>query len=204
MKSSVWTQIRVFRLTLGCLSLLLFMTACGYHWTSADELRTMTVPFVVGDEDGLLTAELVRSLSTASQVRIVPDGRYRLEVSIVHDQVDPLGFRRDPQEVRGKVRKDLVQNEARKTIDANVTLIDSENLRPVIGPLKVSAYVDFDYVDGDCLQDLQFKNARGEKIIVLPFSLGQLESQESALEAAQRPLYRSLSQKIVDVISAQW
>lgn len=74
----------------------------------------------------------------------------------------------------------------------------------MLGPLRFMADVDYDYVDGDSLQDLQFQNAEGQHLIVLPFSLGQLEPQEAAHEAAQKPIYQKLSQKIVDAISAQW
>jgi hypothetical protein len=33
------------------------------------------------------------------------EGRYRLEVTIVQDTIDPLGYRRDPQKINGKIRK---------------------------------------------------------------------------------------------------
>jgi len=183
--------------------LLLILSGCSYRW-AADEGRTMSIPFVQGDEDGTLTAELIRSFDSAGPVRVGSDGRYRLDVAIVREQVDSLGFRRDPQEIRGKIHKDLVQNEVRKTMTVEVALFENGKKDPILGPFLLSSYVDMDYVDGDSLPDLQFQNAKGVKTTVLPFSLGQLESQESAIEAAQRPLYKSLSQKIVDVISSQW
>lgn len=126
------------------------------------------------------------------------DGRNRLEVTVVRSSFDPLGYRSDKQLIHGKKEKHLTQNEERETLSVDVTLID-ENGVALFGPTRVCAYVDYDYVDGDSSRDLRF-SSNGEKYVVLPFSLGQLESQESAQEAAQKPLYRKISQKIVDLI----
>jgi hypothetical protein len=186
-------------------SILFFLlTGCGYRWACHEGDRTITIPYIAGDEDGAFTAELIRSFSAASALDVVSDGRYFLDVKVVQEEIDTLGFRRDPQKVRGKLRKNLIQNEARKTLFVDVALFEKGSVQPVCGPLRISDYVDFDYVDMDSLLDLQFENASGKKITVLPFSLGQLESQEAAQEATLRPLYRKLSQKIVDVISARW
>jgi hypothetical protein len=51
---------------------------------------------------------------------------------------------------------------------------------------------------------LTFINPAGTLVTVLPFSLGQLESVESAQEAAARPLYSRIAQKVVDAISSEW
>ena len=177
---------------------------CGYRWTAQDGQRTISIPYIIGDSDGAFTAELIQQCCRSTNLSVASDGRYRLEVKVVQDSVDPLGYRRDPQKIDGKIRKHLTQNEERRTILVEVSLFDQQDQQPVFGPKRLSADVDYDYVDGDSLNDLQFQNAEGERWIVLPFSLGQLESQEAAHEASQRPLYQKLSQKIVDVISAQW
>lgn len=177
---------------------------CSYHWVANDGQRTISVPYIVGDSDGEFTAELIHQCCATSNLSVASDGRYRLEVTIVQDSVDALGYRRDPQKIDGKIRKHLTQNEERRTVLVDVSLLDRQDQKPIFGPLRLSSYVDYDYVDEDSLQDLQFQNMAGEKIIVLPFSLGQLESQEAAHDAAQRPLFQKLSQKIVDVITAQW
>ena len=56
----------------------------------------------------------------------------------------------------------------------------------------------YDYVDRDSLKDLILDNtdlsySSPVQQTVLVFSLGQLEPQEAALEAAAKPLYRKLS-----------
>lgn len=187
---------RVLSLALLCFS------ACGYQWTDQESDRTISVPYIANDHDGALTAAIIQELSSTTSARIDSHGRYRLEMAIVQDSVDPLGFRRDPQKINGKIRKHLTQNEDRKTISVDVSLFDHE--KQIAGPIRVSADVDVDYIDGDCLEDLQFQNQQGQTQIVLPFSLGQLESEESALDAAQRPLYRKIAQKVADVVAAEW
>jgi hypothetical protein len=134
---------------------------------------------------------------------VVSDGRYRLKAAVIQNSVEALGFRRDLQKIDQKIRKHLTQNEERRVMLVEASIIDRQNEQAVWGPVTIRAEVDYDYVDGDSIQDLQFENQAGERRIVLPFSLGQLESQESAHEAAQWPLYRKLSQKIVDAISSQ-
>jgi hypothetical protein len=179
-------------------------SGCGYRWVAEDGQRTLAIPYIVGDSDGTFTAELIHQCCRSGDVSVDSDGRYRLEVTVVQDSVDPLGYRCDPQKIDGKIRKHLTQNEERRTVIVEASVIDRMDQKSVVGPLRFSAYADYDYVDGDSIQDLQFQNAAGERFIVLPFSLGQLESQEAAHDAAQRPLYRKLSQKIVDAMSAQW
>ena len=85
----------------------------------------------------------------------------------------------------------------------NVTLYQGSKV--LFGPKRIEAIADYDYVDGDCVKDLVLDDTDLSKPIpiqqtVLAFSLGQLEPQETALDASCRPLYRKLSQKILDLI----
>lgn len=185
-------------------SLFILFSSCGYQCWDEGLARAISIPYVVGDEDGAFTSELIRQFSSHSSIQVAKDSPYRLDVKIVQDGVEPIGYRRDPQKIRGKIRKNLVENEARKTIGVDVAIYDHNQTAPVFGPLHLVQDVDYDYVDADSLQDLQFQNASGQKFNVLPFSLGQLESSEAAQEAAVRPLYQKLSQKIVETISTQW
>lgn len=186
-------------------SILLFLCSCGYEWAPKEDRFTVSVPFVVGDEDGALTQELVWALSRSGLAKIKNDeANYRLDVQIVEAKNDTVGFRRDKQIVKGKTGKNLLACEGRKTVGVEVTVFKQETEEAVLGPFKVTADADYDYVDGDSIQDLTFTDSQGQLITVLPFSLGQLESTESAQEAATRPLYRSLAQKIVDVITSEW
>lgn len=198
------TNLRLFNL-LASLSLL---TGCGYRWQPEfpDVTRpTVTVPYVVGDEEGLLTAEIIGALSSSGIVDVLHyGGDYRLQISILNGANETVGYRRDPQKVDGKVRKNLLASEGRRVMTIEAILYKGGTDEIASGPYKISANADYDYVDGDSVQDLTFLGPTGALITVLPFSLGQLESNESAQEAAAKPLYSRLAQKIVDAISSSW
>lgn len=129
---------------------------------------------------------------------------FRLDVRIVQSATDVIGYRKDLQKVGGKVRKDLVACEGRRSLTVEVSLYDCTLGKIVKGPYSLCADQDYDYVDGDSLQDLLFLNSAGQPVTVLSFSLGQLESSEAATYAATTPLYAKLAQKIVDSISSEW
>lgn len=186
--------------------LLLSFSSCGYRWHPdyPQGVRpTVTVPFVIGDEDGRLTAEVVRALSASGLVDVISfGGNYSLRISIVGNTVENIGFRQDPQKVDNEVKINLLACEGRKTMNVETTLYHGDEI--AYGPYQISCAADYDYVDGDSIQDLTFINPAGELITVLPFSLGQLESIEAAQEASTRPLYARLAQKIVDAICSEW
>jgi hypothetical protein len=184
---------------------LCLFSSCGYRWAGEENISTLSIPYVKGDEDGSLTTELIRSFASSAPVRIVPSGgAYRLDVVVVEQQDDVVGYRIDPQDIRGKIQKNIVRDEGRRTLVLEVSLYQFQSKDPVFGPVRITADVDYDYVDGDSLPDLTFIDPQGMPRTALAFSLGQLESIEAAQEAATRPLFRRISQKIVDVISTQW
>jgi len=163
----------------------------------------MTVPFANGDEDGAFTAEIIRTLSSSGLADVRSfGGEYQLQVTVVKEEQEKIGFRVDPQKVDGKVKKNLLSSEGRKSMTIEAALIYGGEV--AYGPYLITADAEYDYVDGDSIQDLTFINPSGSLVTVLPFSLGQLESIESAQQAATRPLYRKLAQKIVDAISSEW
>lgn len=187
------------------LAMSLMMTACGYQWQPdfPEGLRpTVSIPFVQGDEDGTFTAEVIQAMSTSGIADVRSQGEYTLRISIVGEGTEQIGYRTDPQKVDGKVRKNLLACEARRSMTIDATLYLKEKM--IRGPYRLSACAEYDYVDGDSIQDLTFVNSTGAVVTVLPFSLGQLESAESASWAATQPLYRKLAQKVVDTISSEW
>jgi len=190
-----------------CLGLLL--AGCGYRWQPeilhGEGRLAIAIPYVAGDSDGSLTQEIARALVTSGIGEVRQWGApYTLRVSIVGAEGQTIGYRRDPQQVRGESQKNLVASERRKTIMVDVALYESDTNKVVCGPFRIEASADFDYVDGDSIQDLVFIAPDGGRQVVLPFSLGQLESSESAEEAATRPLNAQIAKKIVDAICAEW
>jgi hypothetical protein len=163
---------------------------------------TLSVPFVAGDEDGTFTAAIIDSLSKSGLVRVGSQGDYELRVSIVGEEEEKIGFRVDPQKIKGQVRQTLLPIEGRRSMTVEAALYTGEKV--AYGPYRLTAGAEYDFVDGDSIQDLTFVNPAGEVVTVLPFSLGQLEPVESAKQAATHPLYRQLAKKIVDVVGSNW
>lgn len=158
---------------------------------------------MIGDENGFLTAEIAETLSRSGLADVVSsNGDYRLEISIVSCSVETIGYRIDPQKVDGEVRNNLLATEGRKNLMIQASLFQGCEL--VYGPCCISGEGDYDFVDGDSIEDLTFVNRAGQLVTVLPFSLGQLEPDESAQEAVTVPIYSQLAQKIVDAIFSEW
>lgn len=185
----------------------LLLTSCGYQWVPHypfEERPSITVPFIAGDEDGSLTNEIIRTISRSGIADVVHSkGNYCLQVSIVGSETSTIGYRRDKQKITGEIKKNLVASEGRKEMTIEAVLLDGDS-EIVYGPYRITDFSDYDYVDGDSVQDLTFINSDGILTTVLPFSLGQLEPIESAQEATTRPLYARLAQKIVDAICSEW
>ncbi len=174
---------------------LFSLVSCGYQW--AGERPTISIPYVIGDADGSLTQEIARAIAL-SGVGVVEQwgAKYCLQVSIAKADRETIGYRRDRQQIDGKSRKQLLAAERRKILKVEASLYEGKEL--VKGPFHIEAYSDYDYVDGDSIQDLEFIGPNGALQVVLPFSLGQLEPSESAEEAAMRPLNVHLARKIVE------
>jgi hypothetical protein len=189
-------------------SLFLLLSGCGYRWHydyPEGTRPTLMVPFIAGDEEALLTMEIISYVDASGIVDIVPKrGDYRLEVKLLGGANSQIGYRRDPQQINGQTKKNLLASEGRRTMSVEARLYRGSTEELAFGPYSLTADADYDYVDGDSFRDLTFISSSGVLVEVLPFSLGQLESIESAQEAVQRALYRRISQKIVDVISAEW
>lgn len=191
-----------------CLLMLFSLTGCGYRWhyDYPEGVRpTVNVPLIYKDEDAGLTSEIISCLNSSGVIQVVPrNGDYRMDVKIVSQHHDQIGYRRDPQIIRGQVTSNLVASEERQTLEVTVTLFHRQTEEIAYGPYSLSASADYDYVDGDSYEDLTFTKPNQVRVEVLPFSLGQLESVEAAREAASSPLFRQLAKKIVDVISSEW
>lgn len=198
-KKSMWKALFV---SLICWAL----SSCGYRWhyDYPDQLRpTVSIPFIAEDEDGALNSEVIAALENSGIVDVVSkNGTYQLRIEILSNRNEKIGYRRDPQQIGGETKKNLLASEGRRSIDAKVSLYNGSGV--IYGPYQITANSEYDYVDGDSLKDLTFIDKKGKLVEVLPFSLGQLESIESAQEATSKPLYRALAKKIVDVISAEW
>ncbi len=182
--------------------------SCGYRW--APEFPkgvrpTVCVPYATGDETGALTGEVIGAINRSALMEVrQSETEFRLQLTVLSDRSETIGFRRDPQEIRGEIEKNLLASEGRRILEVEAAIYSIEPSALVWGPYHLTADADYDYVDGDSLQDLSFVSASGALTTVLPFSLGQLEPAESAQAASTSTLYTQLAKKLVDVISSEW
>lgn len=181
--------------------LCLLCSSCGYRWANEGE-TAISIPYIQGDRYGIFTSQLIRQINESSKFTFSNfNGDYCLKVSIVEVTYDQIGWRRDFLLDNGVLQDNIRPTEERKNMKVEIRLEQSGSGEPILGPTIISAYVDYDYLDQDALQDLAFVDPATGTTTVLQFSLGQLETIESAQEASLIPLFQLLSQKIVNLLN---
>lgn len=181
------------------------LSSCGYHVDDDEALSafpTISVPYFNGDQSGVLTDIVVKSLSSSGVFNYANrGGAITLEGKIVSDNCENIGYQYDRHPVSGERINRLIPNEGRREVTVEITLIDSRSFKILYGPFIVSAYSDYDFVDSDSLQDASFINSMGTRESVLFFSLGQLDSIDGAKSASLDPIYHRLATKITEGLS---
>lgn len=176
-------------------SSILFSCSC-YHFNDdsglAARYASISIPYVKGDLDGLLTTAIVNEF--------VRDGSFEyrrtggsliLKVSVIDYEDNNIGFRYDRKK-DGKRRKSIIPTETRRTAYVEIRVEDAASASVILGPVEISASVAFDH---------DYEYARDE---VNVFSLGQLSDYNQAVDAAQTPLNQILARKIVDYVTQSW
>jgi hypothetical protein len=185
------------------------MAGCGYRFQDKESDGgpvTISIPYIKGDIEGQLNTELARILSADPHFEYRQNGgMVILEVAVINDGDERIGYRYDRNPSSGKRRQNIVATENRRNLTVEMKLIDSYTQEVLIGPVHVKARSDYDYVDSNSVRDLTFTNSAGLTQTVINFSLGQLDSIEGAHDDAAIPIYRQLAQKIVDgLVSQGW
>jgi hypothetical protein len=172
-----------------------FLAGCGYQFGDSGysaAYKTISVPLVIGDEDGSFTSTLVEQIVRSGSYQYLREGgALLLKVELIDFSDENIGFRYDRKK-DGRRRKAIIPTETRLIVNADVTLLEACSGSPVLGPVRINASIDFDH---------DYYSGRGEINI---FSLGQLSDYDTAYEAAYKPLNRVLAQKIVDFINDSW
>lgn len=176
------------------LALVCLCTSCaGYRWGHGDmisQFQTISVPYVEGDYDGDLTAAIIQQVSQSGLLTYRDSGAdLILQVDIIDYSDENIGFRYDRKK-SGKLSSRIIPDETRAWVSAEVSVLAAGCEEPVLGPVLLSAYVEFDHDYYDSRNGINV------------FSLGQLTDIDAARDTAQRPLNRCLAQKIVDYIAA--
>ncbi len=187
--------------TASIVSQLLSLSSCGYQVSSNESKTTISIPYISGDKEGQLTAELTRQITASNLYELASShGDLTLQVSIVGDRNDIVGFRYDRSEESGKLEKNLMATENRRLLSALVTIVDRSTGETVIGPLTISGSGDYDYIDVTTLRELAFITPSGKTEKVINFSLGQLDSIEGAQDGVLTPVYAQLASRIIAAI----
>ena len=184
---------------------LLFLTGCGYHFNDDDEstiaagdVRNVSVPYIRGDSDGLLTAALIQALSSSGKFNCVQhDPDLVIDVAIVANNSEKIDYRYEHNHLKGKLVHRLVPVGTRRTIVTHVTLINGHTNEILKEPVAVKADAEYDYVDYNSIRDLLTITPTGPQRTI-GFSLGQLDAIEGAQDDVSTPLYRRLAEKIVE------
>lgn len=171
------------------LILTCLLSSCGYRFGEPSNLvsgRSVALPYIDGDQEGVLTGMLARALVERGVCITDCDADLTLCVCLFSPRDENIGF---TYAVRKGVRqKFTVANEARLSVVAKVSIVDSCTGDTLYGPVKVHEWVDYDFEPDLSSFDFHAK------------SLGQLEVHNLATQAAYRPLYEKLAQNLADRI----
>ncbi len=175
---------------------LLISTSCGYHQGNQESLipphQTLSIDSIEGDWNGDLAAALVERVTAMGLARYRPcGGDLLLKVALVDFNEKNIDFRYDRHK-DGKLRRSIIPTETRLTATAQITLVQAATNTPLLGPIQLKAYVEFDH---------EYYSSHDE---VNVFSLGQLSDYDEAYDAAYPPLILALAQKIADYIAEAW
>lgn len=178
------------------------LCGCGYHFEGKDATKdpmTISVPYIPGDATGNLNTLLVQTLNASGLFECQQSGsQWILEVSLIADNDERIGYRYDRDPTTGKRRKNIIGTENRHTVTAEVKVIDTYTGEILLGPETIKGFTEYDYVDSNSIRDLTFIPTGGNPNTVLDFSLGQLDSVEGAHEDSFLPAYQDLTRKILD------
>ncbi|MEI8364949.1 MAG: hypothetical protein WCF65_00895 [Parachlamydiaceae bacterium] len=173
------------------------LSGCGYQLGQGCEglssrYSTMSVPYVIGDQNGSLTSAIIREVvqSGSFEYRTFGGGLV-LNVKRIDITEDNIGFRYDRKK-SGKLTKDTIPTEARISMVVEFSIVEATSGCTVLGPICLSAAVEYDH---------DYYSSRDG---VNTFSLGQLSDLEEAYDAVQTPLNQVMAQKIIDYISQSW
>lgn len=176
------------------LTLLLLSSCCYYAGAGSlsSRFQTVSIPYVKDDRDGVLTRELIKAFATRSTLEVVNcAGDLTLNVEIINVDEENIGFRYDRNK-KGRFIHEVIPVETRLKVVACVSLVEAVSGNFIVQPIYIEATYDFDH---DYTSPMNAVNI---------FSLGQLTDYDEAYDAALKPLYHKLAQKICDYVNDVW
>lgn len=173
-------------------TILLVLTGCGYRpglGELPDGYKSISVPYVVGDQDGSLTAAIVREVSSSLNFdHSNTGGELILAVELIDVVDQDIGFGYE-QVHKHEYKNSIIPLESRMIATVEVSLVDAATQCTVIPKVRITEYVDFDHEYNATYKDSTKK------------SLGQLSDADAAFAAAKEPLNRLIAKKVVEYIT---
>ena len=186
-----------YRYPLLLLLLMVLCSACGYRFSSEEEVA-VSVPFIAGERTGALTTAIVKELCESHPLTYGgSDAPYELELGIRRHDKDIIGWQYQTFDSTGLPKDKLAPVESRQTMVVTVTIKHRTTGEVIAGPIDVDEFVDYDYSDNRSFHDLGFVRPNGQIGTYLDLSIGQLDAEEDATSIARKRLYQELAKKIV-------
>lgn len=159
----------------------------------------VAVELIKNDDRGLLRNALAARLSESRKFAYTSSAssRAKLVVEIKKDSCENIGQGPLVDPKTKKMGNKFVPMEANRTLFAKVSVVDRESGKNLFEPFTVSATVDFDFIDPTNISAVRYYNPDGRETTTLQYSMGQLDSKESALGETSASIYDQLSKKIV-------
>ena len=171
--------------------LAFLLTGCGYQFGEGElsqRFDTFSVRFAKGDLSGHLTEQVIRRVASETALTYVNDGAdLELLLELVEVDEENVGFRYDRNKHNRRVDY-IIPSETRLRAYVQLTLMDRARGCVLAGPTLLEADYEFDH-------DYYTSHSA-----VNIFSLGQVTDYDEAYEAALKPLYENLAQKVADYL----
>lgn len=185
----------MIKFILTCFFLLGFFSSCQYQFGRgelAGQYQTIAIPYVEGDQEGGVTAEVIKRMSETGALRYVSShGELILKIKLIEFRDENIGFRYDRKK-QGELKKTVIPTETRLNAVAEVIITEASSGKIIRGPTRIKTSIDFDH---------DFYSSYHE---INVFSLGQLNDYDAAHDAVMYPLNRQLAEKIVDYVTQSW
>ena len=167
--------------------ILLCCTSCGWRVAdtySKNNAHTLSIPYAYGDDNGLLTAEVIAQVQKETAFSYVREGgEYTLYVTLLDAKNQSIGFRYDPEKLKNG-KKRIIPDEVRRELLAKVSVVHAASNQEVLGPEFIIGSTEFDHRYYNLSHDIN------------NYSLGQLTDIDTTYDVVDVPLQRDLAIQI--------
>lgn len=170
--------------------ILLTFTACGYQVGDNGLLssyKTVSVPYIQGDVTGALTTAVIDEISSlGSTAYVLSSADLELKMEVKESRSENTGYQ-FPKDVSEDNR--LVASQKREEMLLSIELVDTRTGEALFPTHYLTAGTEYSFLP----------IGRAEENI-LQFSLGQLDSQEGAMDFSSLNLNQQMAQKVVEYL----